>query len=177
MSKKPEEVEGSEARAADRGQPQGLTFFDTPTSEDQRYLGDPVDVEATVRDFVAAAHKIASDAAQEVTSGEEALRLLNALCDRYAGIFYGQEPSRFRSMPFNSPQMLGRFINERLGMQEPDDKAAAILFMNCANQVFEAYHLHMSGEASEGDIRFLIESAIDDAVAILLGLPATSDDE
>lgn len=177
MSKKPEEVEGSEARAADRGQPQGLTFFDVPTGEDQRYLGDPVDVEATVRDFVAAAHKIGSDAAQDVTSGEDAMRLLNALCDRYAGIFYGKEPSRFRSMPFNSPQMLGAFINERLGMQEPQDKAAFVLFMNCANQVFEAYHGHMSGGASEDDTRFLIESAIDDTVAILLGLPPASEGE
>lgn len=177
MARKPEEIEGSRERAADRGQPQGLTFFESETEEGKRYLGDPADVEMTVREFAGEAHQIASDATFERITGEVAMDRLNALCDRYAGIFYGKEPGGFRAMPFNNPKSLGAFINERLGMTEPHDKAASVLFMNTANQIFEAYQGTMSGTLDDADAQFLIESAIDDTSRILLGLPPVNDEE
>lgn len=172
MTDKRIEVENTPQRAADRGQPDGFTFFAEPTGADQRYLGDRADVESIVTQFFTEVHAIRSDAGQGRINGSEALDKLHSAANRYAGIFYGKEPAAFRPMPFNSPESLGAFVNQRLGMSEPNDKSVAVLFMNAANQVLAAHYDHQSGTRSDDDVRFALDAALEDTADILLGLPA-----
>lgn len=175
MTDKRIEIEGTPQRAADRGQPDGFTFFAEPTGADQRYLGDRADVESIVSQFFGEVHAIRSDAGHGRISGSEAMEKLHGAANRYAGIFHGAEPQSFRSMPFNTPEGLGAFVNQRLGMSEPDDKAVAVLFMSAATQLLAAYDDHQSGVRSDEDVRFAIDAALEDTTDILLGLPASSE--
>jgi hypothetical protein len=153
------------------GEPVGFTFFAEPTPSEARYLGNPDDVSAIVRDFCVATYEIRSKVTQATLTGDEALAQLEALAHRYAGIFYGKEPGQYRSMPFNSPQMLGDFIVKRLGLEEPLEQAGYVLFMNTANQILEAYAGHQSGAMDDETVQFRTEAAIEDTTGILLGLP------
>jgi hypothetical protein len=170
MTRRPEEIENSRARAEDRGRPDGFTFFATETPEEDRYLGDPSDVAEIVREFGMAVHAIRSDAGNDKITGDEALKRLNELAERYARIFYGQEPG-FRVMAFNSPEALGASINAQLGMDGPEEAAAKTLFMATANDLLAAYEGHQSGGLSDQDVQFQIEAAIENASRMLLGLP------
>jgi hypothetical protein len=158
-------------RIKNLGEPVGFTFFAEPTAPDQRYLGDPDDVAAIVREFCVAVYDIRSKVTQDKLTGPEALAQLEALANRYAGIFYGKEPGQYRAMPFNSPAMLGDFIIKRMGLAESPEQAGYVLFMNTANQILEAYAGHLTGTMDEETVRFRTEAAIDDTGNILLGLP------
>ncbi|CAB4122302.1 hypothetical protein UFOVP32_2 [uncultured Caudovirales phage] len=175
MAQKPEEIEGSKARAEDRAQPYGMGFFAEATSADKRYLGSASDVPEIVRDFCIGVHEIRSAAGKGEIAGAEALRRLNALAQQYSDIFYGKSDG-YRAMAWNSPDGLGVFINTRLGIQEPEEQAAHTLFMNTANQILAAYERHQNGDLNDEDVAFHIEAAIDDASAILLGLPLENED-
>lgn len=169
------------AQEAQRQQINGEDFIfggaDGIATGDKLYLGDPDAVSEIVRGFCSQVHTIAQDADADVTTPGEAFDRLDALAGKYADIFYGKDGS-YIALPFNSPLILGKFINQRLGMDEPVDQAAHTLLMNCANQILEARHNHQSGLSDDETTRFQIEAAIEDASHILLGLPpATADDD
>lgn len=167
--KKPQQ--STPERIKEVGSPQGFTFFAERTGDDQLYLGSPSDVAEIVRAFCMGVFEIRSAAGRGEFSGSEALKRMNDLAEEYAAIFYGQRPQKYRAMPFNSPAGLGSFINQRLGMTDPIDRAAHTLFMSTGNQILSAYHGHQTGALADDDVRFQIEAAIDDAASILLGLP------
>lgn len=158
-------------RIKNMGEPIGLTFFDKATPSEQRYLGDPDDVAAIVREFCMEVFDLRGRVNDGRLTGGQGLDQLEALANRYAGIFYGKEPGSFRAMPFNSPNGVGDFIVKRLGLTEGVEQAGYILFMNTANQIFEAYQGFMDGSMDEETVRFRIEAAIEDTSSILLGLP------
>lgn len=177
MENEKEPQQSTPERIKEVGSPQGFTFFAERTPDDKPYLGSQTDVSEAVRSFCMGAYEIRSKAGQGEISGEEALKRLNALADEYAAIFYGKKPDRYRAMPFNSPEGLGNFINQRLGMSDPAETAAHTLFMSTANQILAAYEGHQTGALGDDDVRFQIEAAIDDATSILLGLPPEVLDE
>ena len=117
-----------------------------------------------------------SDRVNGKISGDEAFQRLHDLCMEYQAIFYGQRPDRYRAMPFNSPEGLGAFIIQRLGMKAPKEQAAYTLLMSTANQILEAYHAYLTDALADDDVQFRIEAAIEDAQRILLGLPPHPDD-
>lgn len=152
-------------------EPQGFTFFAEPTPPGQRYLGDPEDVEATVRDFCLAVYELRGAVGEGKVTGPVALSRLEDLANRYAGIFFGREPADFRTMPFNAPDGVGEFIKRRMGLEEPPEQAGYVLFMNTANQILEAYEGHQSGAMDEETVKFRLDAAVEDAKGMLLGLP------
>jgi hypothetical protein len=164
-------------RIENLGYPVGFGFLEGEISGDVRYLGAPGDVESIVREFALEVSEIADKANNGVLDQADALAALEASAERYGGIFYGKEPKSFVAMPFNSPAQLGLFIKERLDAEDGVERAAYLLFMNTANQLLEARARYLDGEIGEDDVSFLIESAIDDAVTTLLGLPPTTDGE
>jgi hypothetical protein len=175
MTNDPKSIEHSKTRSQDRGQPFGLEFFATPTSDEARYLGDPEDVEAIVREFCAEVQKvrIASVAAGQDSGFTD----LQNLCARYGGIFMGQEDD-YRANPFNSADGLGAFLKQAFAMEAPAAEAPALFLMHIAGQVMAAEHGFMTEELSEETAKFHLDAAIDEAVTCLLGLPlSTADDD
>lgn len=172
MSRDRRKIEGTEERARDRGEPFGFEFFSNETANASRYLGDPDDVEAIIREFASEAYEARRRAAAGEISPEDGLAALTAAVARYAGIFYGKEPGAYRAQgDWNTPDRLGRHIIERLGAEGDPEDAAAALFWNVANQILKAQEEYAAGSLSDEDAQFRIAASIEDAQKILLGLP------
>ncbi len=159
MAQDQEEIEGSEERARDRGEPIGFGHF--AEASDKPFLGDPDVVEGLLRAFLSSAH----DAAGQAGASDKIAGLIETL----AGAFYGQS-SDYDAQPFNSPEQLGRFINEQLGTSEDEAKTVPMLLWNLVTEVF-AVRADLIGEKIDDDAaQFRVNAAVDDAARILIGL-------
>lgn len=169
MTKKPEEIEGSSARAKDRGAPDGLEFL--LGDAEKPSLGNPADVAEMVRDFASSAQSIRMRAITGALSQEAAVSELENLCRKHAAIAYGKDGG-WRSAAFNSPEQLGRHIKSVMGLEAEDDEAAFALFMDTAGRLFAAHAAHQGETASDDEVQFQIETALEDAERMILGLPS-----
>lgn len=159
---KPEEIEGSPERAADRGQPFGFGAFNEPIATGKPYLGDPEVVEGIVRGLLQKAHDVAGT--------EGSFQQVVGEVEKTVAIFYGKDDA-YQPMPFNSPDQLGRFVNEQIGTQEDEDKTVEMLLWNLIQQMMEARNDFAEDKITPEDVQFRIDAAVEDAVRILLGLP------
>jgi hypothetical protein len=163
--------EGSQARAEDRGRPQGLEFFEQPEA-DGGYLGDPDVVDVLVRQFLGEVHGVRL--AWSMGTEENPTEAVAALVKRYAGIFMGSDPD-YQAMPWNSPGQLGQHLIERIPLDVPQEEAASTFFMDLANQVLEAAESYASGEIGDEDAKFRIDVMADEATHALMGLRITAE--
>ncbi len=155
----PEEIEGSEARARDRGDAIGFGHFSD--GGEKPFLGDPEVVEGALRSFLTDAHAVAG------TAG--ASDKIAALIETLAGAFYGLSSS-YTISAFNSHEQLGRFVNEQLGASEDDAKSVHMLLWNLVAEVFSARSDLIDDKTGDDAAKFRVDAAIDDAARILLGL-------
>lgn len=165
------EIEGTSERALDRGDPIGLGVFDVAADDDRPYLGDPEVVDGLVRGMC-------SRAMEAGLSDGDVVGKVSAIVEDVAGVFMGRSPG-YRGMPFNSPEQLGRWVNETLGTAEAEDRSVEMLLWSTLAQVMDARASFVSGAKSEDDVRFQTDAAIEDACRVLIGLPfdAAIDDE
>lgn len=159
---RPEEIEGSPERAADRGQPFGFGAFNAPISTGIPYLGDEETVEDILRDLLLRVH--------EVAGSEDAVKTIEPMVEQTAAIFYGQDDA-YQAMPFNSQEQLGRYVNEVFGTKEDEKQTVQMLLWNMIRQVMEARQELLQGNLSDDNAQFRVEAALEDATTILLGLP------
>lgn len=159
------EIEGTKERAADRGQPFGLEFFEK--APDGLPLGDPEVVRNLVVGFAGEVNTLVEEAA----AGQDRAAAFTALCARYADLFTGKSDG-YALMPFNSEAGLGEFLVARYQMDCGPDDAAFNFFGYVGGQVREAAFGVLTGELEPDAAKFRIAVTIDEAVGSLLGLPA-----
>jgi hypothetical protein len=155
-------VEGSAARARDRGNGEDMGF---PTSE-KPSLGDPRAVQALVQDFLTEVLDIrASHFSGKLKDGDASDRVL-ALCIRYGDIIMGA-PSKYVVMPWNSKEFLGEKIVEQL--PEAEKAPGAGLFMALAGSILEAKGQHELGDIDDATAEKAVTDAIESVTALILG--------
>lgn len=174
MTQKPEQVEGSDARAKDRGTAAVFSFIADDPADERPYLGDPAEVEALVRQFCAETQRIQVEAGAGRMAHDAALQALNDAAQAHASIFMGQN-SAYRAMPFNAPEQIGPFLAQRMAIEGDPAQACYVMFMNTANQIMTAFLAHQSGELDDDDAKFQIDAAVEDATSALLGLPVVAE--
>lgn len=174
MTKKPEEIEGSEARAKDRGTAAVFSFIADDPNDDRPYLGDPDEVEMLVRQFCAEAQRIQIEAGAARMTHGDALQALDKAARDTSAIFMGQSTA-YRAMPFNAPDQIGPFVKQRMGIEGEPSEACYVMLMNTATQIMAAFVAHQNGEADDDATKFQIDAAVEDATSALLGLPVVAE--
>lgn len=165
---KRKEIEGTKERAADRGQPFGLEFFEQET-DDRLYLGDPDHVDMILREFMGGC----ADAMRE--GGVEGLE---KHCAKYADTFYGRDKGVRTMGTFNSPTVLGNFLRKTYGVDASPEGAAALFLQHIAVQTLKAMTRLYDGEIDKEAYTFLLDAALDEATTGMMGLPpSTSEDD
>lgn len=176
MSRRPEEIEGSNARADDRGRPDGFGFFAEPTPNEARYLGDPADVTEIIREYLSGVHEIRVKAFSGALNQDAAFAELEALAARYQAIFLGRDKA-YRSMPFNSPAGVGAFIKALYPSDDTNEEAVKTYLLHIANAILEAEAKYQADEIEADVAEFTVATTIEDAQRALMGIPYDPSEE
>lgn len=158
------EIEGSEARARDRGADQ--LGYTTPSPR-QFDLADPEQVGAQYDAFRGSLIDIHTRALG--SKNYNAPGAVTALCDRYAGMFLGLDPA-VKCPPWNSQGELGQAMLARYGSAEGETPELAMdAFWHA--QAAGLYAI-MDAGGDEQASRLALDAQREDALAQLLGAPA-----
>ncbi len=164
------EIEGSKARAADRGKPEGMAQF----LDARPALGSMEVVEGLVREYLGELTANRVRYHKDEISGEQAVSAAGALAQRYAAIFMGRDSAYF-ALPWNSPEQLGASLARRFAeAPQPEDAVEVFLAMAAADLM--AILVEREDDAIDDDAaRFRIDALIEDTAHALLGLDNPAD--
>lgn len=155
-------IEGSAARAADRGREEdlGLVISDTPS------LGNPVVVRAMLGEFGVDLMEIRKRwATGDSTNPQEEVR---DLCRSFSLIVMGHDP-RYAALPWHSVGRLGRQINKVVRAEEGVTDPGELLFLSLSGSL-----LAIAGEVekenmSDADAQKHTQEILDDATLLITG--------
>lgn len=166
-------VEGSKARAADRG---GAAFgIDIPEG-DGPLLSDPTTVEGLVRQFYSDVLDVRKAYNGGMIKGPDATAKIKAHATALAAIFMGNNPD-YSFTDWNSAEQLGEFIHRINGVDQEKSVEAFLLRLS-ADFVDQAVVPFEDDKIDMETVTFRMDAAIEDATYSLLGLenPATENE-
>lgn len=163
-------IEGTKERAADRGQ-MGLSIPDGDA------LTSPSVAESVVREFLGKVIDLRAAYNGDKITGEQALEKLKEYAQAFANIFMGKG-SGYAKTEWNTPERLGAHLAAAIDDDETKDTAAYAFFLHLATSLTENTIIpHENDELDEDDAKFRIDAQVDDALTLLLGLPAPSEED
>lgn len=163
-------IEGTKERAADRG----WMGLDVPEGE---LLTSPTVAESLVREFLGKVIELRAAYNGDKITGEQALEKVKEHAQSFANIFMGKT-SGYAKTEWNAPERLGAHLAAAIDDDEAEDTAAYAYFLHLATSLTENTIIpHENDELDEDDARFRIEAQVDDALILLLGLPAPREED
>ena len=163
-------IEGTKERAADRG----WMGLDVPEGD---ALNSPTVAESIVREFLGKVIDLRAKYNADKINGEQTLEKIKEQAQAYADIFMGKA-SGYAKTDWNTPERLGAHIAAAIGDDETNDTAAYAFFLYLASSLTEhAIIPHENDELDEDDARFRMDALVDDAILLLLGLPAPREED
>lgn len=157
-------IEGSAARAADRGKAEDLGFV----VSDKPSLGNPDVVRALVSEFAAAVVGVRGAWARADGGGSPVVQI-RELAREYGRIIMGHD-DRYASLPWNNPDRLGRRI--RLVCPTEPDAAdpGELLFVTVASSLMEIAAANEQGRLTDTDGEMHTKAMLEDAANLILGV-------
>lgn len=166
----PREIEGSKARAADRGKPEGMDQF-----LDQRpALGSMEVVEDLVRQYLGELTANRVRYHKDEITPEQAVAAASDLAKKYAGIFMGRDSAYF-ALPWNSPEQLGADLAQRFAEPPQPDEAVEVFLTMVAADLMAILVEHEDEKIDDEAAQFRIGVLVEDAAHALLGLQNLAD--
>jgi hypothetical protein len=160
-----ESIEGSAARAADRGRDQ--LFGDALPDH---ALNSLTAVEAVVRSF---AEKVADVRARynaDKITDAQARDEVEVLAQKYADMFMGKS-SEYAALPWNTPEQLGAYLANVIEGGTAPETAARDFLLYVAAQLLQIMVEHEDAKIDDEVAQFRLGALIEDAVHAFLGLP------
>lgn len=164
--KDPKEIEGTPERAADRGRESDLGF---PAPGALPSLGNPAVVRALVSEFAGAVVGVRRLYNEDKLSGEQALAQVHELAVEYGGVVMGRD-ARYQSLPWNSPQSLGRRIGLVVPAAEGVTDPGELLFLTVGMSLIEIAQAHEGDRMNDDDARAKVQEMLEDTANLILGL-------
>ena len=144
-------IEGTKERAADRG----WMGLDVPEGD---ALNSPTVAESIVREFLGKVIDLRAKYNADKINGEQTLEKIKEQAQAYADIFMGKASGYAKT--------------------DCNDTAAYAFFLYLASSLTEhAIIPHENDELDEDDARFRMDALVDDAILLLLGLPAPREED
>lgn len=164
MRPDPRTIEGSKERAADRGRDQmGFPDLSKPN------LGAPAVVESLLRGFLGRVVEIRAAYNADEMDGPESAQAINDAAAQYARIFMGGDGD-YGAMPWNSPAQLGAHLSAT-GYDPDPARSCESFFLKAAGDLVANMALHEDGKMDDETAQFVVDAAVEDGTALLLGLP------
>lgn len=167
----PREIEGSKARAADRGKPEGMDQFIDPRPA----LGSMEVVEELVRQYLGEliSNRVRYHADQ--ITPEQAVAAAADQAKKFAAIFMGRDAAYF-ALPWNSPEQLGAHLARHFAEPPQPDEAAETFLTMVAADLMAILVEHEDAKIDDEAAEFRMGALIEDAVHTLLGLENRGDE-
>jgi hypothetical protein len=163
-------VEGSKERAIDRGQ-MGLVV------PDGELLTSPSVAEALIRQYLGAIIALRADYNADKIAGEVALEKIKEQARAHASIFMGGS-SDYAKSAWNTPDRLGAHLAAAIDDGESNETAANAYFLYLAKSLTEGTIIpHEAGEIEDSDAIFRMDALVEDALILLLGMPAPREED
>lgn len=158
------EIEGSAARAADRGKAEDLGF----QVSDKPSLGNPDVVRALVSEFAASVVAIRGEWLRAGGGGKPSDRV-RELAQEYGRAIMGHD-DRYAVLPWNNPDRLGRRIRlvvpEEPGVSDPGE----LLFLTVGASLLEISAAHEAGRLPDADAERHTKAMLEDTANLILGV-------
>ncbi|WP_441280590.1 hypothetical protein [Tardiphaga sp. 862_B3_N1_1] len=157
-------IEGSAARAADRGRAEDLGFVPS----DKPSLGNPDTVRALVSEFgaaivgVRAAWLRAGGAGNPVESTHD-------LAKEYGRVIMGHD-DRYQVLPWNNPDRLGRRIRLVCPAEDAATDPGELLFLTIGASLMEISAAHEQGRLSDVAAEAHTKTMLEDTANLILGV-------
>lgn len=162
----PKEIEGSPERAADRGREEDLGF---PAPGALPYLGDALVVRGLVSEFAGAVIGLRRLYNEDKLSGEQSLAQVHDLAVEYGGVVMGRD-ARYQSLPWSSPDRLGRRINLVVPAADGVTDPGELLFLTVGMSLIEIAQAHEGDRMNDDDARAKVQDMLEDTANLILGL-------
>lgn len=157
-------IEGSVARAADRGRAEDLGFV----VSDKPSLGNPDVVRGLVSEFAAAVVGVRGDWLRAGGGGSPVERI-RELAREYGRTIMGHD-DRYAALPWNNPDRLGR----RIRLVCPDEPGATdpgeLLFLTVASSLMEIAAANEQGRLPDADGEKHTKVMLEDTANLILGV-------
>lgn len=164
------EIEGSAARAADRGR----DMFD-PIATDKPYLGSPEVIDSLVRSFLGRVIDVRKQYLQDEITPKEAEEKVLYLAGQYAAIVMGKN-DEYGASAWNSPEQLGDFLAMMLDGVPPEESAEAF-FVRMAADLLNHVLIPAENEQIDDEAgQFRVDVIIEESVNALQGIIETPED-
>lgn len=160
-----ESIEGSAARAADRGRDQ--LFGD---SLPDNALNSITTVEPVVRSFAAKVTDVRVRYNTDKITDAQAREEVDALAQQYADMFMGKTRD-YAALPWNTTEQLGAFLANVIEGDASPMTAARDFFLYIAAQLLQIMVEHEGENIDDEVAQFRLDTLIEDAVYALLGVP------
>lgn len=167
-----ESIEGSDARAADRGRD---FLFEDSFRFDQE-LSSVSSVEAVVRQFLTDIVSIRQQYNSLEKSDSEAKDAVRVVCRKYADLFMGRAEGQ-KASQWNSVEQLGRFLSSVMSGSNSPESAAEDFFLYLASEMLNVLVASENDQIDDDIGQFRVNALAEDAVNALLGLPANAAEE
>lgn len=161
----PREIEGSAARAADRGREADLGF----AVSDRPSLGSPDVVRGLVSEFAASVVGVRRRYNEDKLSGEQAQEAVAELAAEYGRIVMGYD-NRYQPLPWNDPARLGRRIRLVVPAIDGVEDPGELLFFTIGTSLVEIAKAHEEGRMSDDDAKGKAQEMLEDAANLILGV-------
>lgn len=156
-------VEGSAARAADRGGDQ-LGF---PADIKKPLLGSVAVMKGIIAEFGAALIDIRKKYNMDKLNANESIAAAAALSKEYGGIIMGRD-DRYTPSDFYSPENLGRIITKRIAAIEGVDDAGELMFLTFATSLMVIATKHESESITDDQAELLVKSVSQEMFELIL---------
>lgn len=158
------EIEGTAARAADRGRAEDLGF----SMDSRPSLGNADVVRGLMSEFATAIVANRKAYNEGKTDGEAAQARVRELSKEYADIIMGRD-KRYDALPWNDPARLGKrimlVIPEVDGVEDPGEA----LFLTVGTSLNTIAVAHEEDRMSDHDAEHNTKAMLEDAANLILG--------
>jgi hypothetical protein len=160
-----EQIEGSAARAADRGRDQ---LFEGALSD--KGLNSLSAVDAVIRSFAGKVTQVRADYNADKITDAQAREEVASLAQEYADVFMGKS-SDYVAQPWNTPEQLGAYLVAVMDGKAEPETAARDFLLYIAAQLLQVMVEHESGKLDDDVAQFRVDALLEDADYALLGIP------
>lgn len=159
------EIEGSAARAADRGREVDLGFSMDPRPS----LGNQDVVRELMSKFGADVVDVRRDYLEDKITGPESQQRIRDLARDYGAIVMGRDDDYF-SLPWNSESRLGRRIKLAVPAIEGISDPGELLFLTVGTSLASLAAAHENNRVSDAEAENHTQTMLGDAADLILGL-------
>lgn len=131
-------------------------------------------VDAIMRDYAVLVMAATDEVAQGKINGDQLVGKLQAEAKRLEGIFYGRDTS-YAVERWNSPEQLGKYIVEKVGIGGDPETAVERLLAAFANELVPEVSSYHQGQMSEEMLQVTAEELIERYRHYLMGMALPSD--